>query len=142
MPRIRYSPESVVIPTDPIAILEWAACHIENVGIHQGAYPFAGAGRTVTLACSPRGAIEVAAGEGRRSSDRFYDTDAIRRGRARALRIFAEYLAEHPLEAEDAADAERLHCDVIDRWTAAPGRTAAEAARALRAAADPADCLF
>ncbi|QCX77830.1 hypothetical protein C9F11_20990 [Streptomyces sp. YIM 121038] len=139
---IRYSPESVLIPTDPVEILQWAACHIEKVGLHQGRDIFAGAGRTVTLACSPRGAIDVAAGDARRSSNRYYDTDAIRRGRARALRIFAEHLAGHPLEARDPHDAEYLHRGVIDQWSNAPGRTTAEAAQALRTAADPAAHLF
>ncbi|GGU26570.1 DUF6197 family protein [Streptomyces violascens] len=142
MPRVRYSPESALITRDPIAILQWAACHIEEVGLHQGREVFAGAGRTVTLACSPRGAIDVAAGDGRRSGDRYYDTDAIRRGRARALRIFAEHLAGHPLEGGDPRDAEDLHCGVIDQWSNAPGRTAAEAAQALRTAADPTEPIF
>ncbi|MFJ8385559.1 DUF6197 family protein [Streptomyces sp. NPDC094438] len=139
---IRYSPGSVLIPTDPVAILQWAACHIEKVGLHQGREPFAGAGRTVTLACSPRGAIDVAAGDGRRRSNRYYDTHAIRQGRARALRTLAEHLAGHPLEAHDPRDAEHLHRDVINQWSNAPGRTTAEAAQALRTAADPAQYLF
>ncbi|MFI6469797.1 DUF6197 family protein [Streptomyces sp. NPDC050516] len=115
---------------------------MEKVGLHQGREVFAGAGRTVTLACSPLGAIDVAAGDGRRNRDRYYDTDAIRRGRARALRVFAEHLAGHPLEGGDPRNAEHLHCDVIDQWSNAPGRTAAEAAQALRTAADPAEPIF
>ncbi|MEV3853037.1 DUF6197 family protein [Streptomyces sp. NPDC050095] len=142
MPRTRYTPESVIIPTDPVAILEWAASHIEHVGINQGRDLFAGAGRTVTLPCSLRGAIEVAAGEGRFRTDRYYDTDAIRQGRARALRAVAEHLAGHRLEALAPGEAEYLHRNVVDQWSRVPGRTAAEAAQALRTAADPAQLLF
>lgn len=138
---IRYSPESVLIPTDPVEILEWAARHIENVGIHQGQGLFDGPGRTVTLACWPRGALEVAAGRARISRGRTYDWEAIRRARADAFRLFAEHLAGHRLEAEGPA-AECLHREVIDRWSAAPGRTAKEAAQALRAAADHTNRLF
>ncbi|MFF6956164.1 DUF6197 family protein [Streptomyces sp. NPDC008317] len=132
--KIRYSPESVVIPDTPAAILEWAACHIEHVGIHQGGHLFAGPGRTASLACWPRGAIEVAAGNGRGTSQRTYDWERIRLARDKALHALAEHLAGHPVQADNPA-AKQLHRDVIDRWSAQPGRTAEEAARAFRAAA-------
>ncbi|MEV0278560.1 DUF6197 family protein [Streptomyces sp. NPDC050610] len=139
---IRYSPESVVISDDPTAILEWAAHHIEHVGLHQGPGLFARPGRIVTLRCWPRGAVEVAAGNGRGSRSRTYDWDRIWQARDEALRTLAEHLTGHPLEADDPAAAKRLHRDVIDRWSAEPGRTAEDTAHALRAAADRATCLF
>ena len=131
---IRYSSESIVIADTPAAILKWAAHHIEHVGIHQGPHLFAGPGRTATLPCWPRGALEVAAGHARGAAGRTYDWDRINRARDGAFRILAETLTGHPTDAEDPA-AKELHCDVIDRWSAAPGRTAAEAATAFRTAA-------
>ncbi|MFJ8628583.1 DUF6197 family protein [Kitasatospora sp. NPDC093550] len=132
---IRYTPESVVIADTPAEILEWAAHHIEHVGIHQGHYLFAGPGRTVTLPCWPRGALEVAAGQARGSAGRTYDWDRIHRARDEAFRILAETLTGHPADTEDPAAAKELHCDAIDRWSAEPGRTAADAATAFRTAA-------
>ena len=128
---IRYSPDSIVVPSDPTEILAWAACHIEHVGIHQGSHLFNGPGRTVTLACWPRGAIRVAAGDGRFTSQRRYDHAAIRRGEAEALRLFAEHLTGHPFDAEEDPYANRR---AIDRWSSTPGRTAQEAAEQMRAA--------
>ena len=128
---IHYSPSSVVIADTPAGILEWAACHIEHVGIHQGPRLFAGPGRTATLPCWPRGALEVAAGQGRVTAGRTYDWSRIHRARDQALALLAETLTGHPVTAGEYA----LHRDVIDRWSAEPGRTAAEAARAFRTAA-------
>jgi hypothetical protein len=140
--RIRYSPDSIVIPTNPRAILEWAACHIERVGLYQGDDLFAGPGRTVTLACWPRGAINVAAGDGRRSSARRYDGAAIRHGRASAHRMLAEHLAGRPREVSDPGEAERVHCQFLDLWSEQPSMTAARAAKATRDAAGEADLLL
>ncbi|MFF1423177.1 DUF6197 family protein [Streptomyces sp. NPDC058280] len=136
---IRYTPESVVIADTPAAILEWAACHIEHVGLIRGPHLFAGPGRTATLPCWPRGALEVAAGHGRGAAGRTYDWDRIHRARDQALRIFAETLTGHPVDADEPADATALHREVIDRWSAEPGRTAEDAARAFRTAAVRAD---
>lgn len=135
----RYSPESVVIADTPAAILEWAAHHIEHVGIHQGEHLFAGPGRTATLPCWPRGALEVAAGQGRGAAGRTYDWDRIRRSRDQAFGILAEILTGRPVEADVPAAAKALCREVIDRWSAEPGRTAADTARAFRAAAVRAD---
>ncbi|GAA3082700.1 DUF6197 family protein [Streptomyces rectiviolaceus] len=123
-----HTPESIVIADTPAAILEWAARHIEHVGIHQGPRLFAGPGRTATLPCWPRGALEVAAG-------RTYDWDRIDRARDQAYGILAETVTGHPVDADDPAAAKARHREVIDRWSAEPGRTAADAARAFRAAA-------
>ncbi|MEY9937621.1 DUF6197 family protein [Streptacidiphilus sp. MAP5-3] len=135
---VRYSPDSVIVPSDPADILEWAACHIEHVGIHQGSHLFDGPGRTVTLACWPRGAIRVAAGDGRFTSHRHYDHAAIRRGEADALRMLAEHLAGPLIDADQDPHAHRR---AVDQWSAVPGRTAAAAAQKMRAAAR-ADRLF
>ncbi|MDV5145491.1 DUF6197 family protein [Streptomyces sp. SBC-4] len=131
---IRYSPESIVIPDTPAAILEWAA-HIEHVGIHHGPHLFAGPGRTARLPCWPRGALEVAAGEGRGAAGRTYDWARIHQARDQAFALLAEALTGHPTDDADPAASKAVHRDVIDRWSAEPGRTAADAARAFRAAA-------
>ncbi|WP_434592498.1 DUF6197 family protein [Streptomyces sp. A5-4] len=151
-----HTPESIVIADTPAAILEWAARHIEHVGIHQGPRLFDGPGRTATLPCWPRGALQVAAGHGRGAAGhgrgaaghgrgaaghgrgaagRTYDWDRIDRARDQAFAILAETLAGHPVQADDPTTAKALHRDVIDRWSAEPGRTAADAARAFRTAA-------
>lgn len=129
-----HTPESIVIADTPAAILEWAARHIEHVGIHQGPRLFAGPGRTATLPCWPRGALEVAAGHGRGAAGRTYDWDRIDRARDQAFGLLAAFLTGHPVDA-GARAARALHREVIDRWSAEPGRTAADAARAFRAAA-------
>ncbi|MFF4509005.1 DUF6197 family protein [Streptomyces sp. NPDC001401] len=127
----RHTPESIVIADTPAAILEWAARHIEHVGIHQGPRLFAGPGRTATLPCWPRGALEVAAGHGRGAAGRTYDWDRIDRARDQAFGILAETLTGHPVDPA----AKALHREAIDRWSAEPGRTAADAAHAFRTAA-------
>ncbi|MGX2994911.1 DUF6197 family protein [Streptomyces sp. JNUCC 64] len=133
--QIRYSPESIVIADTPATILEWAACHIENVGIHRGPRLFAGPGRTALLPCWPRGALEVAAGHARGAAGRTYDWPRINHARDEAYRILAETLTGHPADTADPAAAKDFHRAAIDRWSAEPGCTAAEAARAFRAAA-------
>lgn len=130
-----HTPESIVIADTPAAILEWAARHVEHVGIHQGPRLFDGPGRTATLPCWPRGALQVAAGHGRGAAGRTYDWDRIDRARDHAFAILAETLAGHPVAADDPTAAKALHRDVIDRRSAEPGRTAADAARAFRTAA-------
>ncbi|MFF5106083.1 DUF6197 family protein [Streptomyces sp. NPDC000134] len=129
----RHNTESMVIADTPAAILEWAARHIEHVGIHQGPRLFDGPGRTATLPCWPRGALQVAAGRGRGAAGRTYDWDRIDRARDQAFAILAEILAGHPVDADDPA-AKALHREVIDRWSAEPGRTAAIRAAHARAA--------
>ncbi|MGW8333922.1 DUF6197 family protein [Streptomyces sp. NPDC055897] len=131
----RHTPESIVIADTPASILEWAARHIEYVGIHQGPDLFDGPGRTATLPCWPRGALDVAAGHGRGAAGRTYDWDRIDRARDQAFALLAETLAGHPIQADDPPTAKDLHRDVIDQWSAEPGRTAADAVRAFRTAA-------
>ncbi|KUO00020.1 DUF6197 family protein [Streptomyces caeruleatus] len=131
----RHTPESIVIADTPAAILEWAARHIEHVDIHQGPHLFAGPGRTATLPCWPRGALEVAAGHGRGAAGRRYDWDRIDRARDQAIGILAETLTGHPVDTDEPTATKAQHREVIDRWSAEPGRTAADAARAFRTAA-------
>ncbi|NDZ77019.1 hypothetical protein G3I19_00470 [Streptomyces sp. SID10853] len=135
----RHTPESIVIADAPTAILEWAARHIEHVGIHQGPRLFDGPGRTATLPCWPRGALQVAAGHGRGAAGRTYDWDRIDRARDEAFALLAEALTGHPVDADDPAAAKVLHRRVLDRWSAEPGHTAADAARAFRTAATRAE---
>ncbi|MEW2087855.1 DUF6197 family protein [Streptomyces sp. NPDC006682] len=130
-----HTPESIVIADTPTAILAWAARHIEHVGIHQGPRLFDGPGRTATLPCWPRGAVEVAAGHGRGAACRTYDWDRIYRARDQAFAILAETVTAHPVDADDPAAAKALHREAIDRWSAEPGRTAADAACVFRTAA-------
>lgn len=130
-----HTPESIVIADTPAAILEWAARHIEHVGIYQGPRLFDGPGRTATLPCWPRGALQVAAGHGRGAAGRTYDWDRIDRARDQAFALLAETLAGHSVDTDDPTAAKDLHREVIDRWSAEPGRTAADAARAFRTAA-------
>lgn len=119
---------TIVIADTPAAILEWAARHIEHVGIHQGPRLFDGPGRTATLPCWPRGALQVAAGQ-------TYDWDRIDRARDQAFALLAETLTGHPVDTDEPAAAKTHHREVVDRWSAEPGRTAADAARAFRTTA-------
>ncbi|MFI1189216.1 DUF6197 family protein [Streptomyces californicus] len=130
-----YSPESLVIADEPAWMLRWAAAHLEHVGLHQGSRLFNGPGRTVTLACWPRGAIEVAAGRGRGKAGRTYDWDRIHAARDQAMLAFAEHLTGQPLNPADP-DAGAQARAAVDQWSAEAHRTAGAAAQALRAAAD------
>lgn len=103
--------------------------------IHQGPRLFAGPGRTATLPCWPRGALDVAAGHGRGAASRTYDWDRINHARDQAFAVLAETLAGHPVDADERTAARALHREVIDRWSAEPGRTAADSARVFRTAA-------
>ncbi|MZD56752.1 DUF6197 family protein [Streptomyces sp. SID5606] len=127
-----HTPESIIIADTPAAILEWAARHIEHVGIHKGPRLFDGPGRTATLPCWPCAALQVAAGHGRGAAGRTYDWDRIDRARDQAFAILAETLT---VGADDPAAAKALRREAIDRWSAEPGRTAADAAHAFRTAA-------
>ncbi|WP_238442138.1 DUF6197 family protein [Streptomyces pratensis] len=132
-----HTPESIIIADTPAAILEWAARHIDHVGLHQSPRLFDGSGRTATLPCWSRGALQVAAGHGRGAAGRTYDWDRIDRARDQAFSILAETLTGHPVGADDPAAAKALRREAIDRWSAEPGRTAADAAHAFGTAAAP-----
>ncbi|MEU3351310.1 DUF6197 family protein [Streptomyces sp. NPDC037389] len=136
VPAVRYTPNSVIVPDTAPEILRWAACHIENVGLHQGQRLFNGPGRTVTLACRPRGALSVAAGFGRIASGRTYDHDAIRAAEREALRLLAEHVTGQPMEVlTDSAAVRACYWRPVDEWGMAQGRTAAEVAKVMRAVA-------
>ncbi|MCC3773658.1 DUF6197 family protein [Streptomyces sp. UNOB3_S3] len=135
-PTVRYTPNSVMVPDTAPEILRWAACHIENVGLHQGRGLFNGPGRTVTLACHPRGAVSVAAGRGRFAAGRTYDHDAIWAAEREALRLLAEHVTGQPMELlTDSAAVRACYWRPVDKWGMAEGRTAAEVADVLRAVA-------
>ncbi|RZU37619.1 hypothetical protein EV284_2797 [Streptomyces sp. BK022] len=94
------------------------------------------------MPCWPRGALQVATGHGREAAGRTYDWDRIDRARDQASALLAETLTGHPVDADDPAAAKVLHRQVIDRWSAEPGRTAADAARVFRTAARAERALF
>ncbi|MCX4549586.1 DUF6197 family protein [Streptomyces sp. NBC_01387] len=87
------------------------------------------------MPCWPRGALDVAAGHGRGAASRTYDWDRINHARDQAFAVLAETLAGHPVDADERTAARALHREVIDRWSAEPGRTAADSARVFRTAA-------
>jgi hypothetical protein len=146
VPGIRYAPDSVLIPTTPGALLEWAAAHIERVGIYQSRHSlFSGPGRLINRRCSVGGAVDVAAGRDRMTPDRTYDLEAVGAALAEAYRVLADYLAAGPVRTPDGQDPTRHHKAVVHLWSLEPGRTAPQAAAALRAAAERAhatDRLF
>ncbi|MGW9047305.1 DUF6197 family protein [Streptomyces lydicus] len=135
-PHVRYSPNSVIVPDAAAEILAWAAEHIENVGLHQGGRLFAGPGRTATLPCLPRGAVSVAAGEGRFAAGRTYDYEAIWAAEREALRLLAEQVTGQPFESvTDRGQVRERYWRPVDAWGMGEGRTAAEVAQVMRAAA-------
>lgn len=146
MTGIRYSPDSVLVPTTPGALLEWAAIHITRVGIYQSRYSlFSGPGRLAHRRCSVGGALDVAAYRDRMAADRPYDLEAIGAALDDAYRILAEHLEGGPVPIPPGCDPTAHHKTVVHLWTLAPGRTAQQAATALRAAAaaaEAADRLF
>ena len=146
MTGIRYTPGSVLVPTTPGALLEWAAAHIEHVGIYQSRHSlFSGPGRLTHRRCSVGGALDIAAGRDRMATDRTYDLKAIGAVLDEAYRILAEHLTGTSVNVPPGRTPEMHHKVVVHLWTLAPGRTAQDAAAALRAAAavaHAADRLF
>ncbi|MEU3907949.1 DUF6197 family protein [Streptomyces goshikiensis] len=137
MPGFRYTPESTTIAATADLQLRFAAAHIEHVGLTQG-HTFAGAGRTTSLSCSVLGAVLIGAGEGRVTSGRTYPWHDIRRARDHALSLLARQVALHRPAAPPGWGPEQWDRVLICEWSDTPGRTTAEAARALGAAADTA----
>ncbi|KUF20149.1 DUF6197 family protein [Streptomyces silvensis] len=144
--RGTYTPDSVLIPNTPGDLLEWAAAHITRVGIYQSRYSlFSGPGRLAHRRCSVGGALDVAAGRDRMTPGRAYDLDAIRAVYTEAYRLLAEHLDGAPATEPTGRDALTRHKVTVHLWTLTPGRTAQEAAAALRSAAETAhaaDRLF
>ncbi|MFD8387395.1 DUF6197 family protein [Streptomyces sp. NPDC059679] len=139
MTGIRYTPDSVLIPTTPGALLEWAAAHITHVGIYQSRYSlYSGPGRLAHRRCSVGGALDVAAGRDRMTPDRTYDMGAIAAVLEEAYRVLADHLNGAPVPPQDA-DPKKWRRVIVHQWSLAPCRTAQEAAAALREAAELAD---
>lgn len=118
------------LPDTPKAILFWAATHIERVGLYLGPELFGGPGRTVDLPCWPRGAVEVATGEGR--AREYRDGDHAQRvwsARDETYFILAEYLTGYPGVPPHNG---HIHRFVLDQWSSTPGLTATEVARKFR----------
>lgn len=140
MPGIRYAPDSVMIPTTPGVLLHWAAAHIAHAGLYQSRHHlYSGPGRLIHRRCSVGGAVDVAAGRDRMSPDRTYDMDAIAAALEDAYRILADHLNGAPAQTPEGADPKRWRRVIVHQWSLAPGRTAQEAAAALREAAELAD---
>ncbi|MFJ4343031.1 DUF6197 family protein [Streptomyces sp. NPDC088915] len=136
----RYAPDSVLIPTTPGALLEWAAAHITRVGLYQSRYSlYSGPGRLINRRCSVGGAVDVAAGRDRMAPGRTYDLDAIGTVLEEAYRVLADHLNGAPVQIPDGTDPTQWRRRVVHLWSLAPGRTAQEAAAALREAAELAD---
>lgn len=70
---------------------------------------------------------------------RTYDWPRINNARDEAFALLAQTLTGHPADDADPGTAKERHRDAIDRWSAEPGRTAADAASAFREAAARAD---
>ncbi|MFI8944165.1 DUF6197 family protein [Streptomyces syringium] len=140
MGGLPYSPDSILIPTSPGALLRWAAAHIAHVGLYQSRYTlFSGPGRLAHRRCSVGGAVDIAAGRDRMSPGRTYDMAAITHTLEEAYRVLADHLTGHPLETPEDRDPSRWRRAVVHRWSLAPQRTTQEAAEALRAAAELAE---
>ncbi|WP_371801456.1 DUF6197 family protein (plasmid) [Streptomyces sp. NBC_01732] len=140
MPGIRYAPDSVLIPTTPGALLDWAAAHIARVGIYQSRHSlFSGPGRLINRRCSVGGAVDVAAGRDRMTPDRTYDMDAIAAVLEEAYRVLADHLNGAPVQTPEGTDPKKWRRVIVHQWSLVPRRTAQEAAAALREAAELAD---
>ncbi|MFJ5645880.1 DUF6197 family protein [Streptomyces sp. NPDC093223] len=139
MTGTRYTPDSALIPTTTGALLEWAAAHITHVGLYQSRHSlYSGPGRLARRRCSVGGALDIAAGRDRMTPGRAYDLDAICTAYTEAYRLLAEHLNGAPVTEPSGHDALTRHKVTVHLWTLTPGRTAQEAAAALRSAAETA----
>lgn len=137
---MRYSPSSTLIPTHPADLLRWAAAHIDRVGLNRiDAEHYAGPGPTRFKKCSAYGALLVAAGDGRRSSARTYDSAAIRRAADAAYRILAEHITARVVTAPPGYQLPEWHRHLVHHWSMEAGRTQAHVVASMLAAADLAD---
>ncbi|GAA2732175.1 DUF6197 family protein [Streptomyces nogalater] len=138
---MHYSAKSTVLPTNAPDLLNWAAAHIQVRGFHDGrdGKRFGYDGSTTTTALlrpGMLGALDVAGGDGRQSSARRYDYDALYAARRLALDALAD------LAAGGAVLHDRLRVDeykhrrfIVHEWGMKGGRTGAEAAALFREAA-------
>ncbi|MBP5896349.1 DUF6197 family protein [Streptomyces scabiei] len=142
---MRYSADSTVLPTTAADLLNWAAAHIEARGFHDGrnGERFGHDGHTTTT-CLLRpgmlGALDVAGGDGRRSSARTYDYPALYAAQRLALDTVADLAAggavPHDVEWSDEHQYRRF---VVHRWGMQDGRTGAEAVALFQEAAEVAE---
>lgn len=142
---MRYSAESTVLPTTAHDLLEWAAAHIESRGFHDGrdGQRFGHDGSTTTTALlrpGILGALDVAGGDGRRSSGRMYDYPALYAAQRLALDTLADLTAGGAVAHDpDWTDEYRHRRYVAHAWGTQDGRTRAEAVALFREAAGLAD---
>ncbi|MGP3953454.1 DUF6197 family protein [Streptomyces sp. 7N604] len=138
---ITYSTESTVLPTSASALLDWAADHVDNLGLYDGRdgglygrRP--GVTETRKLIPSMVGALNVAGGDGRRSSARTYDYPALYAAQRLALDVLSDYLAGGAMPHDPRfTDDEHHRRWLVHTWGEQEGRTADEAAAAFRQAA-------
>lgn len=134
---MRYSTESTVLPTTAPDLLEWAAAHVENLGLLRGRALY-GTNTTTTRLATPSmvGAFDVASGGGRQSSGRTYDYPAVYAARRLALDVLSDLIAGGALAHDtDWDDEENQRRYVVQSWGAQDGRTRDEAAAMFREAA-------
>ncbi|MFF0386803.1 DUF6197 family protein [Streptomyces sp. NPDC004286] len=138
---MRYSAESTVLPTSAQELLEWAAAHVEARGFHDGRdgerFGRRG-GVTATRLLTPGilGALDVAGGDGRMSSSRAYDYDAIGKAQLLALDVLSDLLSEGAVVHDTSwASEERHRRAVVHLWGTEEGCTAAEVSEAFQEAA-------
>jgi hypothetical protein len=142
---MHYSAESTILPTNARDLLEWGAAHIESRGFHDGrdGQRFGHDGTTTTTALlrpGMLGALDVAGGDGRRSSARRYDYDALHAAQRLALDTLADLAAGGAVVHDpDWADEYRHRRYVIHAWGMQDGRTGADAAALFREAAGHAE---
>ncbi|MEU7031610.1 DUF6197 family protein [Streptomyces sp. NPDC046275] len=136
---LRYSTESTLLPTNAPDMLDWAAAHIESRGFYDGRDGglFGKNGTTTRyLVPSMAGAFDVAAGDGRRSSERTYDYPARLYGAGRlALDVLSDYLAGGAMPHDPHWEEENHRPFMLMDWGRREGRTRDEAAAAFRHAA-------
>lgn len=138
---MRYSAESTVLPTTAHDLLAWAASHVEARGYHHGrdGDRFAHDGATTTTALlrpGILGALDVAGGEGRRSSSRTYDYGALYAAHRLALDTVSDLAAGGSIAHDaDWMDVYRQRRCLLHAWGMQDGRTGADVVALLREAA-------
>ncbi|MET8824197.1 DUF6197 family protein [Streptomyces rochei] len=138
---MRYSAESTVLPTTAPDLLNWAAAHVEARGFHDGrdGDRFGrDRGVTATRLLTPGilGALDVAGGDGRRSSGRTYDLPALYAAQRLALDTLSDLVAGGAVVHDaDWPDEYRHRRYVVHLWGTQGGRTRGEVVEVFREAA-------
>jgi len=134
------TPRSSRLPTTPESLLLWAADHLEHVGWYRsddGERFAPGSSHVADSACSMIGALDVAGGEGRRTSQHCENHPALRfAAQLAALDELSDLLAGGAVTIpHDAAEERQFRRDLLHVWSTSPGRSVEEVTAALRAGA-------